>query len=370
MRTTLLCAAAASAITIAGCSASTSRPAPPAPEPITAPLNLCAPVDAPPKDLAAQQGYAQYAVTVTDAAGNPVRDMKQSDFVARIGSQPLPIKYFQEDNGDLPQSIVVVIDESGSMKNKLVVQDSTALQSVRRKIADATEQLNKCDEVAAIALGGHLLSESAGDDKIRIIYPLTTMGAPTMAQPVLGDDKIRIIQPLTTDHALALSQMTQQVPWGQTPLYDGIIAGLQLFESAHYPNRVMIIVTDGLDNTSNVKLDEVLSRAKKDSVPIYMIGIGAPNLPGGIAIAVGPFWMGGADADRVDANTLKALSVPSGGQYYVVSELAKDNGNSFVAAVGKVAGALRHGGFRLECSRSQGRVRRSRSILQMRARSE
>jgi VWFA-related protein len=324
MRTILRCGVAAATFAIVGCASST--PPPPSAvrpsEQISAPLNLCAPADSPPKAVAALAGYVQYAVTVTDGNGNPVSDLKQSDFVAYVGNQSLPIKYFREDKGGLPHSIVVVIDESGSMINKLVVQDPGALQSVRRQIADATKNLNQCDELAVIAVAGH----AYGDPNDR-------------------DAGIRVIQPLTTDHALALSRIPEQIPYGQTPLYDGISKGLELIESSHYPNHAMIVVTDGLDNKSDLHLDEVLNRAKRDDVAIYAIGIGDPNLASeGPAVAVGPFVVsGGEDADRLDADNLKALSVPSGGQYFIAGELAKDEGTSFVAAVGEVAETLEHG---------------------------
>jgi hypothetical protein len=113
MQMLLRCVTAAILVAIAGCEPPTPLPnlAPP-PTYVSAPLNLCAPIDAPPKDLATQRGYVQYAVTVTDGAGNLVRDLKQSDFVAHLGSEPLPIKYFREDK-NTPVSIVLVVDESG-----------------------------------------------------------------------------------------------------------------------------------------------------------------------------------------------------------------------------------------------------------------
>ncbi len=284
-------------------------------------MNLCAPTTAPPKDVAAQTGYIQYAVTVTNAAGQPIRDLKQSDFVAYAGTQWLSIKYFRENKGNTPQSIVIVIDESGSMVNKLVVQDPGMVQNVRQQIADASGKLNKCDEVAVLAVGGHPVGDP--DDR---------------------DAGIRMIQPFTTDHALALSRIPQQIPYGQTPLYDGINRGLELIESAHYPNRAMIVITDGFDNTSKTESSAVLDRAQKDIVSIYAIGIGDPKASAGdVAISIGPFVMGGDPENQVDVKNVKALSAPSGGQYFVVSELAKDNGSSFVDAVGKVEDALGYG---------------------------
>ena len=98
-----------------------------------------------------------------------------------------------------------------------------------------------------------------------------------------------------------------------------------------------------MDNTSNTESGKVLDRAKKDAVPIYAIGIGDLKAPGGVALSLGQFVMGGDPENHVDVKNVKALSAPSGGQYFVVSELAKDNGSTFVDAVGKVEDALRSG---------------------------
>jgi hypothetical protein len=73
-------------------------------------------LDVAPEEIASKPGYVQYTVTVTDASGNPVPGLKPSDFIVRAGERSLPIKYFREDDGDAPESIVIVVDESGSMQ--------------------------------------------------------------------------------------------------------------------------------------------------------------------------------------------------------------------------------------------------------------
>ncbi|MGA9721762.1 MAG: VWA domain-containing protein [Candidatus Binatus sp.] len=131
--------------------------------------------------------------------------------------------------------------------------------------------------------------------------------------------------------------------WGQTPLYDGIDKGLEVVESAHYSNRVMIVITDGIDNTSKDKSDKMLERAEREGIRIYAIGMGDPNAkaPQIRANAIQTLVVS-RDADAVNEKTLKAISVPSGGQYAMASELSKDDGESVVAAVEKLNGVLGH----------------------------
>jgi VWFA-related protein len=286
--------------------------------PISAPLSLCTPTDAPSEEIGSKPGYVQYAVTVTDASGNPVRGLKASDFVVKAGDRSVPIGFFREDDGDAPESIVIVVDESGSMVNKLAVSDIGDLERVRENIQGATRTLNKCDEIAGVAVGGHPADE-----------------------PVDKDDGIRVIQPFTTDDQAALERAFYQMAWGETPLYDGIDKGLEVAESAHYSNRALIVITDGIDNTSKDKAEKVLDRAEREGIRIYAIGMGDPNAkePKVPANTI-QFFVPSRDADAANEKTLEALSGPSGGQYAMASELRKDAGESFVAAIEKLNGAL------------------------------
>src|SRR5271154_4837302 len=109
MRTIVRCVGAAVAIAIAGCASTPQAPATP-PVEISAPLNLCTSAYSPPNNIATHPGYVQYAVTVTDADGNPVSGLKQSDFIAYVPGRRLPIEYFDDQPGKAPQSIVVVVD--------------------------------------------------------------------------------------------------------------------------------------------------------------------------------------------------------------------------------------------------------------------
>jgi hypothetical protein len=119
---------------------------------------------------------------------------------------------------------------------------------------------------------------------------------------------------------------------------------LEVVESAHYSNRALVVITDGIDNTSKDKSDKVLDRAEREGIRIYAIGVGEPQVkaPQGAANTMQQIILS-RDADALNEKTLKALSGPSGGQYAMASELSKDEGQSFVAAVEKLNGALGYG---------------------------
>lgn len=260
---------------------------------------LCGPPDVPSADLAHKPGYRQFAVSVTNASGLPVSGLKQADFVVSEESQKVSIDYFREH---APVAIALLVDTSGSMEPKLA--------TVKLRLGNLVENLNRCDEV--------------------MLFGFST--------------KPDLVQAFTTDHRTVEKQMEGFHAYGQTALYDVTNAALQKLEDADYPNRTIILITDGMDNTSTATQKEVAARASKDGVPIYAIGIGDPTVPGGqVSVAIGPFTMGGDESERVDAESLKAFSAAAGGRTFIVTGTAKDAGNSFMTALSVIADTIARG---------------------------
>jgi VWFA-related protein len=62
-------------------------------------------------------------------------------------------------------------------------------------------------------------------------------------------------------------------PFGQTALYDALIMGVQHMDKAKYQKKVLLLVTDGLDNVSKHTLDEAIEVTKRSHVAVYPIGL-------------------------------------------------------------------------------------------------
>jgi len=124
---------------------------------------------------------------------------------------------------------------------------------------------------------------------------------------------------------------------GLSPLYDAIQQGLIMMESAHYPNRALIVITYGVDDTSSVRKEDLIDSINLSGVPIYAIEFGEPYAraypkPQGLALTI-PFprttaSTAPANATRgktvcanykcVDTGTLEKLTAPNGGQLLIV----------------------------------------------------
>jgi outer membrane protein OmpA-like peptidoglycan-associated protein/Mg-chelatase subunit ChlD len=84
---------------------------------------------------------------------------------------------------------------------------------------------------------------------------------------------------------------------GNTALLDAINTGVFLLKNEYgYNRKAVVLMTDGMENSSAVSQKEVLKRALENNISIYTIGFG----------------------NQVDSDYLKALSARTGGSYYQI----------------------------------------------------
>ena len=231
----------------------------------------------PSRQLKSQQGYKQVTVTVTDQQGRYVTGLQKGDFKLMIDGQDRPIEFFRQDL-NTPVSIGILVDTSGSMQPKI--------PQAQAAISEFIHNLNERDDVFMFAFS---------------------------SRPFL-------LQPFTTNHYLVLSRLELLHAFGQTSLYDTILDGLLMVQHGRYDKRALLVVTDGMDNTSQSNVNQVVSQARRMGVLVYSIGIGDPNAANLPGIALGPFIFGG-DVDQVDARTLTTLSTESGAKTYIIREV-------------------------------------------------
>ncbi len=232
----------------------------------------------PSPELRQQPGYAQVTVTVTDANGGYVTGLQKDDFKLFLDGQQRPIEFFRQDL-NTPVSIGILVDTSGSMQPKI--------PQAQLAISDFLGELNPRDDVFLFAFS---------------------------SRPYL-------LQPFTTNHELVANKLRLLHAYGQTALFDVIIQGLRMVRTGRYDKKALLVVTDGMDNTSVARVEDVVSLARKMGVLVYSIGIGDPNAGAGASLAIGPFVFGGGGIERVDAETLHTLSTETGAKTYIIRQV-------------------------------------------------
>ncbi|WP_345970430.1 VWA domain-containing protein [Sulfurimonas sp. HSL1-6] len=87
-----------------------------------------------------------------------------------------------------------------------------------------------------------------------------------------------VAMPLTYDKQ-SLKQLLSKVDVGiagmqRTALYEALFMSTKLFKSSDAKEKIAILLTDGIDNTSQVPLDVAIQSAVKHGIKVYVIGVG------------------------------------------------------------------------------------------------
>jgi Ca-activated chloride channel family protein len=167
-------------------------------------------------------------VSVTDGKQRLVTGLDQSNFQVLEGKKVQEIRHFS--NEDAPVSLGVIVDTSGSMKDKV--------ERVREAVTQFCEMANVDDE----------------------FFMITFSDEPHMA----------------TDFTNAAQDVEKELlyinPKGRTALLDAIYMGVQKMRKARYSKKALLVISDGGDNHSRYGEREVKSAVKESDVMIYAIG--------------------------------------------------------------------------------------------------
>jgi len=169
---------------------------------------------------------------VTDRRGRPVQGLTADDFVLLEDFVPQKIRYFGTER-DQPVSIAFLLDISGSMR-----------------------QVGKLDE-AKQAIRVFVESLGRGDQFGLVCF---------------ADDQVAWITEFTSDRERFLRRLEVQEAYGQTALFDALAAAPRLVDDEVKGRKAIVLITDGIDNASQLGLFEAIRLARSVNVPIYTIG--------------------------------------------------------------------------------------------------
>src|SRR5579862_1089304 len=171
--------------------------------------------------------------TVRDAKGAPVTGLSKEDFQVFENKVPQRIESFNYE--DVPVTVGLVIDNSGSMRKKRIEVIDAALAFARAS--------NPEDEVFVVNFNEHV-----------------SMGLPANVQ-FTGDQK-------QLETALSKNKAD-----GLTALYDAVAVALEQLKKGKWDKKVLILISDGGDNASAHKLAEILSMVNQSNAILYTVGI-------------------------------------------------------------------------------------------------
>lgn len=219
--------------------------------------------------------------TVVDGQGRAVPNLSSDDFILEEDGQPQNIQILVPTE-DLPISLGVILDSSGSMQSKM----RTAQRAIDR-----------------------FLSMIHHDDEIFLM---------TFAM------RASLIADFTSDRAtLTNALLTGVNVGGGTALYDSLYQALQKVQQGRYQKKAVLLVTDGEDTTSLTRFDKALQYIREADMLVYSIGIkGAPGFDMGIDAPFGSSGSSAPNSTTVDMKVLNRFGEASGGRAWEISEAA------------------------------------------------
>jgi VWFA-related protein len=173
-------------------------------------------------------------VTVTDKGGHLVTNLTKSAFQITENGVVQQIKDFKHE--DVPVSMGLIIDNSGSMRDKRQGVEAAALALVRDS--------NPEDEAFIVNFNDEAY-----------------LDAPTDGSPFTNDLKV-------LEHGL-----TRIDSRGGTAMRDAIGMSVDHLKKAHRDKKVILVVTDGNDNASVATLEALVRQAQQEDVLVYAIGL-------------------------------------------------------------------------------------------------
>jgi VWFA-related protein len=169
-------------------------------------------------------------VSVFDSQGQVIKGLPKSAFTVLEDSVRQDISVFRQE--DVPVSLGLIIDNSASMRNKRERVVSSALAMIRASNPD--------DEVFAIYFNG----------------------------------RPELVQEFTGDIGLLEKSLRSIHPAGETAMRDAVLLGIDhLRAGARRDKRVLVVITDGEDNSSIATQKRLVEAARQSNVIVYGIGL-------------------------------------------------------------------------------------------------
>jgi len=220
--------------------------------------------------------------TVRDKHNGLISNLTKDDFTLAEDGQPQTIKYFTKET-DLPLTIGLLVDVSASQRNLIEIEREAAYQFF-------SQVLRKKDMAFLISFG----------EDAELLQDFTN--SPRLLQAALGG--LRVNSGVSGVHPGPVPTIGQ--PRG-TVLYDAVYLGATDRMTHEVGRKVMVLITDGMDEGSRLKIEEAIRAAQKADTVIYSIYYVDPSA------YYGHGYFGG-----VSDSALRRMSEDTGGRVFRV----------------------------------------------------
>jgi len=196
-----------------------------------APARPRAETSAPAPTFAAGTRTVRVPVSVLDKAGQPVLDLKDSDFKVSDDGRRQAVTLFSAERR--PLRIALALDISRSMENKI--------RQVGAALSHFIDLLEPADEILVITF----------------------------------NDRVQVVQDFTSDRDQLARVLDVLEPSGGTALYDAAYTAIEKVATLPAESKAVVLVTDGVDTASATSFGTLREFARRAEVPVFSIGLDA-----------------------------------------------------------------------------------------------
>lgn len=179
--------------------------------------------------------------TVTDKNMRFISDMTETDFEVYEDGASQKILYFNNyaKGGEIPITMALLVDTSGSVKDKLQLEVDTAIGFLRSVLRPKKD----------------------------------------LALIMQFESGVELVQDLTDDMNLLEKGLLSLRAGGGTSLYDAIYLAVTEKLRHEAGRKVVVVLSDGADNQSKVKKEEAIQVSQRADALIYGIGVRGSGYP-------------------------------------------------------------------------------------------
>src|SRR2546428_5634959 len=216
-------------------------------------------------------GYVMIPFTAIGPKGNPLTDLRSGEVKLLVDGTPVRSDMFEKSQ-NAPVSFTILLDGSGSM----------ALAG-------------KMDSARA-AIGALLAHRQRGDD---------------FALFVFAESEARELVPFTDDSSAITRALATVTPYGKTAFFDALSTMPERSRLGRNPSPAIVLLSDGIDNASQLTRENLARMLQGVAVPIYPLGIRDPHEP---SVAKR------SREELSDINLLEEVAGLTGGKLYLGNE--------------------------------------------------
>ncbi len=180
-----------------------------------------------------QPGEITAVVSAYDIKNLPMTGLSAANFSATVDGVDTPITSVEADSSRLSTGVVLLVDASGSMAGNPIAQ---AKQAMLGFVSD----LGPEDQVAVMSF----------------------------------DSQVNVVQNFTSDHDVLNQAIANLTPQGDTALYDAVIAASQKAAESTASQRLVVLLSDGVETVNSDERNAALQAAGAGGVPIVAVGLG------------------------------------------------------------------------------------------------